>query len=46
MAHILNAAAHRSGRDSFQDELAFALSIPVVRIAFATSLWSVLTSFI
>jgi hypothetical protein len=30
MAHILNAAAHRQGRDSFQDELAFALSIPVV----------------
>ena len=30
MAHILNAAAHRQGRDSFQDELAFALAIPVV----------------
>ena len=30
MAHILNAAAHTKGRDSFRDELAFALSIPVV----------------
>ena len=31
MAHILNAAAFRNGRDKFEDELVFALTIPVVR---------------
>lgn len=43
MAHILNAAAERKGRDSFQDELAFALSIPVVCLRLAHLSRTILT---